>query len=466
MSLKVFSEFLTDIVDYVKYNNKKLILYSMLMYSGYYIYKNYLDVKLKFAYELYLHNSTFNFKHVIKTHVSSLYSEFFTNLNKSLLSEINENLIKRYNIGSLFMEIQSFKKMKLAIKQIEKINPKTQERNPEDEQNEITQKESNDGEFTEANVKNGHNNIVEGNIKNGVYRDEDKEEINKERVMSILEMNQINLLNKSITSQCDKLKTISFLSLISGIAVSRILILISQTNLLILENLNRENSNTLGSEFIHNILTELWMLAKIDFIPYLLMFIEQRVSATLSRLDIKDKLSYEGLSSFMLELKNELFLFNVSANENIQLHIMKYYIDTIEKKVKSFEKENYNLIEDEYTRKSTDFYLQYFSNIYDILDSNIFNIILIKLIDEDFIRLNQMIAHFYNQTILNNSNTTNSINSNNSIKEEISVLKIVKNITLLNPRILNKTNSFFFNIEKMSEGMQRELEEYFKVLYI
>ena len=29
MSLKVFSEFLTDIVDYVKYNNKKLILFLL-----------------------------------------------------------------------------------------------------------------------------------------------------------------------------------------------------------------------------------------------------------------------------------------------------------------------------------------------------------------------------------------------------------------------------------------------------
>ena len=148
-------------------------------------------------------------------------------------------------------------------------------------------------------------------------------------------------------------------------------------------------------------------------------------------------------------MKNSLLGYFLNDNEEIRIEVMNYYIDTIDKKIKNIEKENYDLDNGDKTMH-IDFYIQFFSNMYDIFDSNLFNIVLVKLIDEDFEKLNEICLQFYK-------------NSSYEVEEEISVLKIVKNFALLKPRLL--TNSRFYNIDKLSNKMQEELEEYYKVIY-
>jgi len=191
------------------------------------------------------------------------------------------------------------------------------------------------------------------------------------------------------------------------------------------------------------------MFAKDDFIPYLYKFIEQRLITFIDKLNLKDKLTYQSLCYLNIDMKNSLLGYFLNDNEEIRIEVMNYYIDTIDKKIKNIEKENYDLDNGDKTMH-IDFYIQFFSNMYDIFDSNLFNIVLVKLIDEDFEKLNEICLQFYK-------------NSSYEVEEEISVLKIVKNFALLKPRLL--TNSRFYNIDKLSNKMQEELEEYFKVIY-
>ena len=349
------------------FNNKNKIVYSGLLMGGFYLYKEYLHVKLKFLYDIYSHYSNFSYDKVIKTHVTTKNKESFMILNENLVYEILECIKLRYKSEVLFQKVQN-----------------------------------------------------------------------------------VSFSNEEKIRYWGELKQSLILSNITAILISRVLNLISQTNLIIIERVNRENHQSLSSFFLHKILNELWMMAKDDFIPYLIQFAEQRLCKVINKLSLRDKFSYESVCSIVNEIKRNVFGFHSTDEDSVKVDLMKYYIDTLENKIKSIEKENYSSITDE-NRADRDFYIDIFGTLYDIFDSNLFNVVLIKLVDEDFRRLNRLIFHLF---------------TDNSEKvAELSVLKLIKKIALLNPRILNKENSVFFDIDKLSENLKSEQEEYFKVIF-
>ena len=476
--MEVAKTYVSNIFEYANDNKKKFIIYSTLLYSGYYIHKNYLRTKLNYAWELYNYFLTFKYENIVKTHVTSLHKESFENLNEGLLCFINEFLAKKDNSNIIYKNLQLLPilipqpkpqpKQELHPEQLESEEKVKDEDNKNNNNN--NDDNNNDNEIdNDREVKEIEDNIDNNNsIKNDKNDEIDGKEQNKEKDKNENNTNTNDNLNtndvnttKNINSANNKinlevrikllneLKDSNFLITISGIFISRVMIFISQTNLVILENLNKVHFNKLGSEFIHSILTELWMFAKDDFIPYLYKFIEQRLITFIDKLNLKDKLTYQSLCYLNIDMKNSLLGYFLNDNEEIRIEVMNYYIDTIDKKIKNIEKENYDLDNGDKTMH-IDFYIQFFSNMYDIFDSNLFNIVLVKLIDEDFEKLNEICLQFYK-------------NSSYEVEEEISVLKIVKNFALLKPRLL--TNSRFYNIDKLSNKMQEELEEYYKVIY-
>ena len=234
-------------------------------------------------------------------------------------------------------------------------------------------------------------------------------------------------------------------SFFSSIFITRISIMISQTSLLLLEKINIDMENSLPPELLEALLSDLWTING-DYIKYLMKYIDDKVTRDIQDLSINSKLTYVQLWGLIDKVRDKVLSVIFNNDNEIRLNLLAFYIDSIKKKIESLENQEFQFMSR--TSANTNYALQYFCSFYDLLDSNLFNIILLKIIDYDLKLLKGIIV----------------LNFENADKE-VSVPKIINYLVKIRKQLLDMENSIFVFKNLKDCEMKKDLEEFFKVIF-
>jgi len=221
--------------------------------------------------------------------------------------------------------------------------------------------------------------------------------------------------------------------------------MISQTSLLLLEKINIDTENSLKPEFLQNLLGDLWVITS-DYLKYLIKYIDDKISKDIQEINLNSKLNYVQFCEIMDKVRDKI-LGVVFNNENeLRLNIISFYIDAIKKKIEVLENEQYEPM----TEKSANvnYYLHYYGIFYDLLDSNLFNIVLIKIMEYDVkILKGIMVINFEKVDIA------------------VSVPKIVNFLVKIRKQLLDMDNSIFVFKNLRDNDIKQDMEEFFRIIF-
>ena len=270
--------------------------------------------------------------------------------------------------------------------------------------------------------------------------------------------------------------------------VSRFLITISQTHLFILEKL-QINGQKVPKNICDDLLTELWILAN-AFTDNLILEIQTILEEPLNKIPISNSYNW---SAYLIEMNNfqeklqDLYFDNF--NNQIKLSIFKGYVTEVAKKIEILENNTYN---NDVRVYKIEVFLKFYQIYFDIVNSNLFHVIIYKAINNDLsiiekdikIKFNTLIKEEIKQINNNNSALNKNINpeeieknannnpddmSTNSLDLANHSLKLIKIIIMMlkiDGLILDTQSSHFVNkLDIVDNKFQEELNEYFKIIY-
>ena len=319
-----------------------------------------------------------------------------------------------------------------------------------------------------AEVKNKLNNVsnleqLYNNLKNS----------KKEEMLT----NWTNFKNKVLTYH------------FTSVIVSRFLITISQTHLLILEKL-QINGQKVPKNVCDDLLTELWILAN-SFTDNLILEIQIILEEPLNKIPISNSYnwsSYLSEMNYLQEKLQDLYLDNY--NNQIKLRLFKGYVTEVSKKIDLLENNNYN---SDLRAYKIEVFLKFYQIYYDIVNSNLFHVIIYKAINNDLAviekdvkaRFNTLIKEEIKQININNNIALNkninaeeieknannnpddlSTNSLDLANHSLKLIKIIIMMLKVDGLILDVQSSPYVNkLDAQDNKFQEELNEYFKIIY-
>jgi hypothetical protein len=226
--------------------------------------------------------------------------------------------------------------------------------------------------------------------------------------------------------------------------ITRTLILISQTQLLVLEKLNSKDN--LPKNFLDDILTELWLIAQ-DYIDYLMKCIENRLTPMVDGIVINHNFNKDNFMKEIFNFRQRIEeVVYIEETREVHYGILEYYFKLIEDKITALEANQFT--NDVRSLKITAF-LKFYQINYDILTSNMFQGVLMKSLDLDFVILSDII----------------SLNFESITTPTVSVAKIINFVNKINNSLLDKDNTIFFFKNYKDNEFYEELKEYFRIIY-
>lgn len=275
----------------------------------------------------------------------------------------------------------------------------------------------------------------------------------------------------------------------TSVIVSRFLITISQTHLLILEKL-QINGQKIPKNICDDLLTELWILAN-SFTDNLILEIQTILDEPLHKIPISNSYNWSSFFGEMNNLQEKLQdLYFDNCNNQIKLSIFKGYVTEVFKKIELLENNAYN---NDLRAYKIEVFLKFYQIYYDIINSNLFHVIIYKAINNDLAviekdikaRFNTLIREEIKQININNNMALNkninpeeieknannnrddlSANSLDFADHSLKLIKIIIMMLKVDGLILDSQSSHFVNKLDIAENkFQEELNEYFKIIY-
>ena len=259
-----------------------------------------------------------------------------------------------------------------------------------------------------------------------------------------------------------------FISLISSICTSRILTLLSQTQLIVLENFKSKNNNKYKEDFYDILLNELWIIA-LKYIDYIGKYIENRICQDCDNISLKEKFDVLEVTQIILKLRYKIENFAKMTNNNsIYYKLLNFYFFNINDKINFYEKLDLSKDKTNFDQINNNVFgiIKFFKVFLDIISSNLFTSILIKCLDEDY---NSLFKIIYLNYIDDNT-------------EKLSTPKLVCCLYRINKKIMTFDNSFinsnssynllYLNNEKVKKNnyynsdnnLEQDLELYYNVI--
>ena len=259
-----------------------------------------------------------------------------------------------------------------------------------------------------------------------------------------------------------------FISLISSICTSRILTLLSQTQLIVLENFKSKNNNKYKEDFYDILLNELWIIA-LKYIDYIGKYIENRICQDCDNISLKEKFDVLEVTQIILKLRYKIENFAKMTNNNsIYYKLLNFYLFNINDKINFYEKLDLSKDKTNFDQINNNVFgiIKFFKVFLDIISSNLFTSILIKCLDEDY---NSLFKIIYLNYIDDNT-------------EKLSTPKLVCCLYRINKKIMTFDNSFinsnssynllYLNNEKVKKNnyynsdnnLEQDLELYYNVI--
>jgi hypothetical protein len=242
-------------------------------------------------------------------------------------------------------------------------------------------------------------------------------------------------------------KNLSLIEFYCSTFITRVLLIVTQTEFLIIERMKLKNQNSSINTYydIYNsLLIELWSLSK-DYIKHVLTSIETQLSDVTKDIILQSKYDFKTFIGFLerFRRKIEFVIFDNASNE-FYMNTMKFFFNEVEKKIESLENNEYTVGEDSF---KVEIHLEFYNNFYDIITSNLFQTVLINGLDYDFKILFDMIEiNFDNQA-------------------ELSIPKIVSFVVKIKNQILDKNNSIFLLKNYKSNCFNEEMKEFLNIIY-
>lgn len=244
-------------------------------------------------------------------------------------------------------------------------------------------------------------------------------------------------------------KNKAFVSCYSSIFITRCMMLLSQTHLLILEKQTLENNSP--KSFYEDLLNDLWLLA-VDFIDYLTKYLENKLIPLAEEINIKHPISKERFLEFFRSMKDRIEETKVDFNKNacsIHLVIFEKYFQELHKKIHVLRKSPFT---NDLKSMRVSSFLKFYQTYYDVITSNLFQVILIKALDYDF-------------TIIEDSINLNFENEKKNNMKDISVPKIASFIYRMYNQMMDPDHTIFLIKNYKENKFSDELNEYFKIIY-
>jgi hypothetical protein len=188
------------------------------------------------------------------------------------------------------------------------------------------------------------------------------------------------------------------------------------------------------------------------------------------------------------EKLQELYLDNF--NNQIKLNIFKGYVTEVFKKIEILENNTYN---NDIRAYKIEVFLKFYQIYYDIINSNLFHVIIYKAINNDLTLIEKDIKARFNTLIkeeikhininnnialnkninpeeleknANNNGDDLSANSHDLANHSLKLFKIIIMMLKVDGLILDVQSSHFVNKLEIAENkFQEELNEYFKIIY-
>lgn len=240
-----------------------------------------------------------------------------------------------------------------------------------------------------------------------------------------------------------------FICFYSAIFITRCLHILSQTHLLVLEKLTIDSNSP--KSFFEDLLNDLWLIA-VDFIEYLTKHLENKLTPLAEGMIINQPISKEKFVSFFKGMRDKIEEIEFDQNTNqIHLVIFEKYLKDIQKKINLLEKNEFT--NDMKSIKIAAF-LKFYQIYYDVVNSNIFHIMLIKGLDYDFKIVEDTIELNFENERKNNSTIT-----------EVSVPKIASFVYRMFNQMMDPEQTIFIIKNYKNDTFYDDLNEYFKIIY-
>lgn len=262
----------------------------------------------------------------------------------------------------------------------------------------------------------------------------------------MIKINQNN--NNTVYQYWHIFKNKVLISFYSSIVVPRIMLILAQTHLLIIEKINM--TQRIQSNFYEELLTDLWLIAK-NYIEYLLKYIDNKLSPIVNDIPINISLTKEKTIGLFIKFRERVEELKTSGEHHIHLLILEKYFKDLEDKIVMLEN---NKFRQDINSEKINSFLHFYKIYYDIVTSNLFQVIIIKALDHDFNIVNEMIE-------LNFRNERN----NNSSKLEVGIPKVVSFINRIRSQCLNPEHTILLLKYKSTDNFTEEMNEYFKIIY-
>lgn len=277
-------------------------------------------------------------------------------------------------------------------------------------------------------------------------------------------------------------------SLVSSVTVSRTILILSQTHLLLLERYKHNTKNMYSKAFYDNILNDLWSLA-LRFIEHLLKSFENKLTKHINEnLSLKFKYSakdikfnfnqYRELTEVIkvngdCYCKNDNLLNNNSTMNNdnsnnkdktnngnydqgVSLEFLSFYLNLLEQKISSYEETELNV---QFEEENLNIFgtIKFLSEYYDVINSSLTTIVLQKALDNDYEILFDLIEKNY-ENVSPDSNDRDAIVS-------ISMPKIISFLLHIKNTLMNSETTILTLKNYKESTFTNDLESYLSVLY-
>jgi hypothetical protein len=288
------------------------------------------------------------------------------------------------------------------------------------------------------------------------------------------------------------LKNKVLISYFTSLIISRFVILISQSHLLIIEKMQIDN-HKISKNICDDLLTDLWIFA-IKYLSNLIEYIEELICEEIASIPISNQFSWKTYSKQLNLLQEKILdLIINNFNHEIKLKLFRNYVNEIANKINLLERNNFNL---DLESQKIEVFLKFYQIYYDILNSNLFHVILLKAINNDFKNSEKDIKFRFESIVLEEiQQVQNNLNKNISTSEEveknidysniknnseensmimineinifkIKFLKIIIIMLKINENLLDINSSILINkTENSDKRFNEELIEYFKIIY-
>lgn len=283
-----------------------------------------------------------------------------------------------------------------------------------------------------------------------------------------LESTYNELMRKDISRSSDEkkyiwnvLKNKVFISLICTIFVNNLIILISKTNLVLLEKWKKSDSLNYSKVFYEQILNETWMLI-LSFIEHMCKKIESSLNKNISdNLILHEKYTSKQIKDYFEKSRELIETIVLESIDNFRLEIITPFLKGIEKLISDYEISNLDINEE----KNNIVYgsVIFFNEFYDIIFSPSFSLLFLKNQDESYSELNKIIDINY-EANFPKINDGELIDQREKTEDKLSLLKIVSFLYNVQTKLTDPENSIFL-INKYDSEFYQDFEKFLQYIY-